>query len=176
MLRNLDRLRADLRKTRGMKPARCALFHGIETFGPISLQQRGSCAAPPHGSYRLAQGVSHRQRYSAVVFQYRVRHFLEYLVQRNVALESATSDLLPSRFNYALRRFLQRHRHPPAPRWELIPGGNPCPAAPRAETIATQALDYRARRRFKETISLRKLRRTRKQLALILKRGQNETS
>jgi integrase/recombinase XerD len=65
-----------------------------------------------------------RQRYSPVVIHNQCRgaeHFLEYLAQRNVAVDSAMPNHVASYLNYALRRFRRRHGYPAAPRWEAIP-------------------------------------------------------
>ncbi len=65
-----------------------------------------------------------QQRYNPAVIHNQCRgaeHFLEYLAQRNVAVDSATPDRVASYLNYALRRFSRRHGHPAAPRWQAIP-------------------------------------------------------
>jgi site-specific recombinase XerD len=65
-----------------------------------------------------------QQRYNSVVIHNYCRgaeHFLEYLAQRDVALDAATPDHVASYFNCALRSFRRRHGHPAAPRWLSIP-------------------------------------------------------
>jgi integrase/recombinase XerD len=64
------------------------------------------------------------QRFNPVVIDNYCRcaqHFLVHLARRDVAVDSATPDHVSSYFHYAVRRFRQRHGHPPAPRWESIP-------------------------------------------------------
>ena len=65
-----------------------------------------------------------QQRYNSVVIHNYCRsaeHFLEYLAWRNVAVNAVTPDYVSRYLRYAVRRFHQRHGHPPASRWESIP-------------------------------------------------------
>ncbi|MFC1610287.1 tyrosine-type recombinase/integrase [Myxococcota bacterium] len=65
-----------------------------------------------------------QQRYSSVVIQNYCRsaeHFLEYLAQRDIAVDAATPDHVSRYLHYASRKFRQRHGHPPARRWPSIP-------------------------------------------------------
>lgn len=48
-------------------------------------------------------------------------HFLKYLARRDIAVEAATPAHVSGYLHYAIRKFRQRHGHPPAPRWESIP-------------------------------------------------------
>ena len=64
------------------------------------------------------------QRYSSVVvhnYCQGAEHFLEYLARRNIAVEAATPAQVSGYLRYAIRKFRQRHGHPPASRWESIP-------------------------------------------------------
>jgi integrase/recombinase XerD len=65
-----------------------------------------------------------QQRYNPVVIDNQCRcakHFLEHLAQRDIAFEAVTPAHVSSYLHYAIRKFGQRHGHPPAPRWESIP-------------------------------------------------------
>ncbi len=65
-----------------------------------------------------------QQRYNSVVIHNHCRgaeHFLEYLARRDIAVEAATPAHVSGYLHYAIRKFRQRHGHPPAPRWESIP-------------------------------------------------------
>jgi integrase/recombinase XerD len=65
-----------------------------------------------------------KQRYNPVVIHNECRcaaYFLEYLVRWNVAVEAATPTHVSGYLHYAIRKFRQRHGHPPAPKWEAIP-------------------------------------------------------
>jgi integrase/recombinase XerD len=65
-----------------------------------------------------------QQRYNPVVVHNYCRsaeHFLEYLAQRDIAVDAATPDHVSSYLRFARRQFRQRHGQPPAPRWESIP-------------------------------------------------------
>lgn len=65
-----------------------------------------------------------QQRYSSVVIHNYCRcaqHFLEYLAQREIAVDAATPDHVSRYLRDAVRRFRQRHGHSPAPRWQSIP-------------------------------------------------------
>jgi len=65
-----------------------------------------------------------QQRYSSVVIHNYCRsaeHFLEYLAQRDIAVDAATPDHVSGYLGYALGRFRQRHGRAPTPRWLSIP-------------------------------------------------------
>jgi hypothetical protein len=65
-----------------------------------------------------------QQRFNPVVIHNYCRgaeHFLEYLAQRNIAVDSARPELVSNYLNYALRRFGRRHGYPAAARWQAIP-------------------------------------------------------
>ena len=75
-------------------------------------------------SDRSAQSLLTEQRLNPVVIHNYCRcaqHFLEYLAQRGVAVDAATPDHVSAYLAHAIRRFHQRHGHPPAPRWQSIP-------------------------------------------------------
>src|SRR5713101_1763192 len=60
---------------------------------------------------------------SVVIHNYRrsPEHFLEYLAQRDIAVDAATPDHVSGYLSYALGRFRQRHARAPTPRWLSIP-------------------------------------------------------
>ena len=65
-----------------------------------------------------------QQRYNPLVIHNYCRsaeHFLEHLAQRDIAVDAATPDRVSGYLRYAIRKFRQRHGHPPALRWESIP-------------------------------------------------------
>jgi integrase/recombinase XerD len=65
-----------------------------------------------------------QQRYNSVVIHNYCRsaeHFLEYLACRGIAVDAARPDHVSGYLHYAVRRFRQRHGHPPSPWWQSIP-------------------------------------------------------
>lgn len=64
------------------------------------------------------------QRFHPVVIHNYCRYaqdFLEYLAQRNIAVEAATPAHVSGYLHSALRKFRQRHGHSPGPIWQAIP-------------------------------------------------------
>jgi site-specific recombinase XerD len=64
------------------------------------------------------------QRFSSVVVHNYCRnaaHFLEYLAQREVAVENVMSARVSNYLRYAIRQFCRRRGRPPADRWHAIP-------------------------------------------------------
>jgi hypothetical protein len=65
-----------------------------------------------------------QQRYSPVVVHNYCRnadHFLRYLAEREIAVESATSAEVSNYLRAAVRWFRKRHGYSPAPPWHSVP-------------------------------------------------------
>ena len=65
-----------------------------------------------------------QQRYNAVVVHNYCRnadHFLQYLAQREIAIEATTPAEVSNYLRCAVRRFRQRHGYAPAAHWQSIP-------------------------------------------------------
>lgn len=65
-----------------------------------------------------------QQRFNLVAIHNYCRnaeYFLQHLSERGISLEAVTPDDVSNYLRLAVRRFRQRHGHPPTPRWEAIP-------------------------------------------------------
>ena len=85
-----------------------------------------------------------QQRYNSVVIHNYCRgaeHFLEYLAQRDIAVDAATPDHVSGYLHYARPEVLPASRSPGSAAMAIdSPSGDPCAAAPRAETVAARAI------------------------------------
>jgi integrase/recombinase XerD len=96
-------------------------------WNPRLLSQFSQGVLMPHDRSTLIdrlRALLTQQRYNSVAIDNQCRgakHFLEYLAQRHLAVEAATPAHVSSYLRFAIRKFRQRHGHPPAPKWEAIP-------------------------------------------------------